>query len=813
MTRTIDERFYGLLPQVYRQRDALQGQPLRALLAVLEGEYQALREDLEATYDNWFVDTCDQWVLPYLADLLGIRGLDHSQHLFPTQRRLVANALGYRRRKGTIAVLEHALRDVTGWDVRVVEYFRLVAVTQHLATPGPGAGRTVDLRQSLALSQIGSAFDAVAHTWEVRGSGADLMPLDLDAALLPPVYNPANLGVFVWKTRAYPLDNVFACPLPSSDRSGCFTFDVAGRSVPLVNLPIPVTAIGDRAEAQNLPLRLTRQLLAHDLQSHAAQEAFDDNAGLSTCRPAVNAAAQAGNTTFYGPDRSFAITYRLDPHEPFEPVTPDQVVVADLSRWEAPPIDRADTSSGAKVVAVDPELGRMVFLGPQVPRQVGDVLVSATFGFTADTGGGPYSRYDALQSLENLPDQALRVTVAGGGLSALPSAAPDDGAHLPGSPGWTRPLQTLSAAVATWNRYCIDCEAQGERPIGVIAILDTGRYTCGPPPGDGNAGEPPAALVIRLPQGAHLSIVAADGMRPFIQLAGAVRIVTSTQRAASKGPKAPEAGDGAEVAPIDRRLELNGLYIDGLSVDIHGQKMEGFVDLEIRHCTILNPGLQIEPSCPHTPQLRIQIGNCLLGPVQLPSAVFELAMSDSVVDQHGQPVAIGGDTFGGAGPPAVLERVTVLGAMHVQELRLASDVIFAGPLQVEPDNAGLVRRCYLPFTDSLKLRQEHCQPELALRALERPATPVYGVAGAMAEAPSTQLPQSIRPIFTSTDPAHPGYAQLHPSTAIEIRHGGQAGAEMGAFHKLNQHQREANLRRAIEEFSPLGKHVSVHFVT
>jgi hypothetical protein len=66
---SIEERFYALLPQLYRDRDQLQGQPLRALLAVLEGEYQALKTDMEATYDNWFVDTCDQWVLPYLADL------------------------------------------------------------------------------------------------------------------------------------------------------------------------------------------------------------------------------------------------------------------------------------------------------------------------------------------------------------------------------------------------------------------------------------------------------------------------------------------------------------------------------------------------------------------------------------------------------------------------------------------------------------------------------------------------------------------------------------------------------------------------
>ena len=36
MTETIRERLYHLLPTLYRRRDLAQGEPLRALLAVLE---------------------------------------------------------------------------------------------------------------------------------------------------------------------------------------------------------------------------------------------------------------------------------------------------------------------------------------------------------------------------------------------------------------------------------------------------------------------------------------------------------------------------------------------------------------------------------------------------------------------------------------------------------------------------------------------------------------------------------------------------------------------------------------------------------
>ena len=141
-------------------------------------------------------------------------------------------------------------------------------------------------------------------------------------------------------------------------------------------------------------------------------------------------------------------------------------------------------------------------------------------------------------------------------------------------------------------------------------------------------------------------------------------------------------------------------------------------------------------------------------------------------------------------------------------LRLASDVIFTHPVEVIRCDTGLIRRSYLPIEGSATPYREHCQPDLTLECLRPAATPT----GASAVA-RRQVCQHIRPVFTSTDPGHPGYAQLHPLTPPEIRGGGQAGAEMGAFHNMYQFQREANLRRALEEYLPLGKQASIHFVT
>ena len=120
----MSDRLYNLLPAIYRQRDAAQGQPLRALLAVMEEQLLAIEADVDRLYDNWFIETCDEWVVPYIADLLGIRGLEDEKYIAMSQRSRVANTIRYRRRKGTLATMEQAILDATGWHVRAVEFFK-----------------------------------------------------------------------------------------------------------------------------------------------------------------------------------------------------------------------------------------------------------------------------------------------------------------------------------------------------------------------------------------------------------------------------------------------------------------------------------------------------------------------------------------------------------------------------------------------------------------------------------------------------------------------------------------------------------------
>src|SRR6059058_4669146 len=112
------DRLYELLPVVYRQRDAQQGWPLKALLHVIGEQVGLVEADIAQLYENWFIETCEDWVVPYIGDLVGYRivheagepgDLDTPQERQRTKilipRRDLANTIRYRRRKGTLALL------------------------------------------------------------------------------------------------------------------------------------------------------------------------------------------------------------------------------------------------------------------------------------------------------------------------------------------------------------------------------------------------------------------------------------------------------------------------------------------------------------------------------------------------------------------------------------------------------------------------------------------------------------------------------------------------------------------------------------
>src|SRR3981189_3254602 len=138
------DRLYELLPAIYRLRDADRGYPLRDLLRVVAEQVNAVEDDITQLYDNWFIETAQDWVVPYIAELVGYTPVnaagdpkasaaDENRILIP--RREVANTIGYRRRRGTLSALAEQAAAVAGSPARAGAEFRLLAWTQNLNHP------------------------------------------------------------------------------------------------------------------------------------------------------------------------------------------------------------------------------------------------------------------------------------------------------------------------------------------------------------------------------------------------------------------------------------------------------------------------------------------------------------------------------------------------------------------------------------------------------------------------------------------------------------------------------------------------------
>ncbi len=384
------ERLYNLLPAIHRIRDADHGEPLRAWLAVIEGELQLLEEDISRLYDNWFIETCDEWVVPYLGDLLGVGGLLPRQKGAFSQRGLVANTLGYRRRKGTAAMLEQLAREVTGWPAKVVEFFELLAATQYVNHVRADKSGTVNLRDTNRLDLLNSPFDRTAHTAEVR-------PIDNGRGK----YNIPNVGLFLWRLQSYAI--LSATPRAVSDPpDGRYSFTSLGYDAPLFTRPKTEKDITHLAEEVNVPRVIRPAAFFFDLKQYQETAPKD----------------QPSESTYYGPNRSLHII------KGGTLVSPMDVVCKDLRHWDRPLTGK---------VAVDVRLGRLAFALGEGPKE--GVLVSYNYGFSGDISGGPYDRRRRANGSEKPEFDTIAEPGALDVLIQVPS------------PG----IDTISDALEIWN--------------------------------------------------------------------------------------------------------------------------------------------------------------------------------------------------------------------------------------------------------------------------------------------------------------------------------------------------------------------------
>ncbi len=647
------ERLYGLLPEILRYRDAEAGQGLRAFLAVFDQEYAAIEQSIAALYDDWFVETCEEWLLPYIGDLVGVRGTTLARAL--TSRAFVGRSLHYRRRKGTPNALAGAASAATAWPALAVPSFALLAATQSLLDPHPHRGGTVDLRRLGPGSRgesvrFGGPFDSIQRNVQVSSGG----PLPGRAAISVAGdrerYGLDRVGLFFWRLASFPMARAAARKIAA----GTYTFHPFGIDAPLFNPP-------RRREGPPREANLPTPLVAATLDAEAAALARRNGTehGFLSPEPAVEIGVRYAGT--------IGAVQRI----------PQQAMLfCDLSSWSRPPTSvplPGGTGERAIQVAIDPALGRIAF--PQ-GIEVEKLEVGYAYAFSADLGGGPYAR-----PMEEAENNVWRAEVTG---TAPTQTADDEGSRATD----LLYFATLPEAIAAWNDTALGSAGGFVPRTGSIRIASDDLYLA------------PAPLAVELATaegaGRRLEIVAACERRPC--LAGDLQV---------NGPAQEEQDQDRTAA-----LLLNGLWIDG-SITLSGE----VATLNLTHCTLrpdARPALTFLGGSPVS--LEVSLQSSIVGPILLPADGCRLRIADSIVDAPGDSLAIGGPLGISAladppGPTAWLQRSTIFGQVHLVELDLASEMLFVHQVRVVRRTRGLVRRTYLP-PDSVTPHLDSTLPEL-----------------------------------------------------------------------------------------------------
>jgi hypothetical protein len=852
MNATTDEtaltldRLYRLLPVVYRQRDAELGGPLRELLQVITEQVNVVEADILQLYENWFIETCQDWTVPYISELIGYTPVheagepsqvattrDQLRNRILIPRREVARTIQSRRRRGTLALLEEVARDTAGWPSRAVEFFRRLSVTQTSSSPNHVRGRSPDLRKLAELDLLGGPFDKLAHMVDVRRT---------ISARSAGRFNLTSVGLFVWRLNEYPVTMSQSACLEEDGLPFAYTFSFLGNDAPLFARTRPEVDPTHIADESNLPVPI--RLLA-----------FDRNL-----------------SRYYGAGKSVQIWNGVTEDNgtvTIQPIPIKRIIPADLSDWNT-----YRTPEGH--VAVDPELGRIAFHPDASPT---GVWASYYYGFSANIGGGEYHRplrqpgqtglfseFDfkdlagllkqfqtpatplnrylygqlsgetkqllaAYDGSDPIPDQVRKPLLAAliedlneelfneklydeerfagirlnAELTNLIARLLEGKLRRPELGRLNRLLLELAfkKEIAEYLRLYRVGEYQDLTNIekalerwskdaprnAIIEIADNGVYS--------------ELLEIRLNRGQSLQIRAADRKRPIIYLH-------------EQHKNRPEW--------LAVKSKTGGCFIiDGILVTGRSMRVEGAVEqVQIRHCTFV-PGWGIGPGCdpkrPAKPSLefyktdcRVKIEHSIVGSIQVlkdevRTDPLDIKVTDSVIDATSdEREALGAPNWPRAHAVLHIVRSTVIGQIETNSIALASDCIFTGLVSVARRQIGCMRFCYVP-PGSYTPRRYHCQPDLveavAKRKFDKPAQAQQQIQAIRTER------VRVEPQFNSKRYGRPEYCQLSATCAPEITRGASDESEMGVFHDLFQPQRAANLRVRLSEFMPSGSEAGI----
>ena len=766
---------FDRLPEIYRVRDAEQSPPdqLRDYLGAVEEIYSALHENIGRLYDDLFIDTCDDWVIPYIADLLGTTHLKGDTR---TLRADVADTIAVRRRKGTLGAIERMAVNITGWACRAVELRENLSWSQHLNHQRPDAGGeppyadaqltalghrvtprggTVPIRDPAALALLGTPFDNFAYTADFRIANDFARHINLP-----------DLAVFLWRLAAYRLPLIQPLAKGVTDLGPQATglarfvvrFDLHPLDIPvlLFNTSRPGFRQPDLTDSGVAPLtdpdavpgpmldaRLTTGTEAGHPEAYVAIDFFDD--------------APTPPTGFDVGDAGLHLFLPLS-EQPVFSTTEWRFRGDNLCAWESGL--RRPVRDGE--VVIDPDIGRVLFgVGNVAQRNAlvdaagtsPRIFVSFTYGSPGPVGAHPIGRA--------VPPPTTPVTVL----------------HATALPGGTSLQAQLAGLDTATQPVVIQIDDSLVHRIDLAAVPGTGI--------DGGNS-------LRLRQ--SLTIRAASDQRPIVVLAGPLAF------------RPVNAADATIATPVVR---LEGIYFapDPTSFPAGAALIEraAIARLEVSGCTLAPGGHAGRDGTrmPMQPAMRLTNGYGFTVPadedafVPTPDIVLQrsicgsLAIDDryrldiqdcivdaglGVADPQGTPLAIGAakDPTNTWAAALDFHGLTCFGGVRVSAVGGAGGIFTQGFAVLD--------------------NQHGCIKNSSFSAQANRLPPNHFCVFA----------PGARQAFVSELFNAPGYAQLALTADASIRTLGPGDDAMGAYGFLLDAHRWININIRLSELMPVG---------
>ena len=811
------EKVWKLLPAIYRTLDTdsfTTPGPLREMVNRIGAQATVLRRSIDRLWEDQSIETCDDWVIAYIADLLAtnlVASLDARG-----QRLDVAKTIYYRRRKGTLAVLEEIAADITGWDAHVVEFFRRLGRTRHNFDPPltraadttdpagtlaleleegllgewthTGAGVWADLRNRYGSSLADTAYDEFFHTADFR-RGVDQVGW----------YNIPRLGLFLWRLISFGLDQTTPVPL-----TGCpdqYSFDPTGRQIPLF-------AAAARTQSASYG------------ENWVSPQEWQLPGPIATglLQPALTGTANIPLYAALAPDGVNVVPNSLGVFTKG---------VAGYSLLD--PSHFIDPTTGR--ITIYPELGRFQIVNPPAGAPP---FVTYHYGFSSTIGAGPYDRRTpgVAQAVLPTPVQTVQggdpttVTMPTGTgtttvLDSLTYTSVDNASGIENvmieAAAEKRPVFRLPAAasgVNVWTLTGNDSNSTLEIDGLLISggdILLSGKFAsvrfscCTLDPGTSGQGTVFAQSVdqrdlrpCRLWIEAEITQLTFDRCITgpiHTRNGGSVTTLSANDsvlqsiRTSGYGPlTSDDVQDPVDLALILRAPGPLAAFLQG-SLDAVTlaalNAWDGTSPLDSSLFTGLVTGLNAALAGPSIYQpgffAGVDLSPATLALLATNPSGAKLAQLNRMLLEEAYPVALGQAALGLSAGDANLTRCTVLGRAFAHRLK-ASECILNEFTVVDDTQHGCVR--FSAWAQSSLLPRQYESVEISDQS----------------------------PIFTARDFGQPGYGQLLASadaailapTGGTILAGAQNGSEMGAFARDKNPIKDRSVLIKYQEYMPLG---------